>query len=141
MDDAKPTLNLAKLPSQPSEANLLKLEKLKRLEQSTLRVLKLLRMYPDYSKVEPEYIAGMAETFAQFSDEVQECLLSPVRGLPSVSRYLPVPFDVLRLGSALAASLFGSRAMPEKTEKVISLDERRRVGEKMKKLLASLQAQ
>ena len=95
-------------------------------------------MYPDYSKVEPEYIAGMAESFEVFSDEVQNMLLSPVKGLASLSRYLPLPYDVKTLGNALAASLFIPRGIPKTDDRVISLDERRRVGEKMKKLVAEL---
>jgi hypothetical protein len=103
-----------------------------------MRVQKLVRIYPDYGKVLPEYIAAMTEVFEAFPEEVQERLLSPLHGLPSQSRFLPVPFDAKELGGKIAASLFVPKPKADEPEKIISLDERRRVGEKMLALAKEL---
>ena len=87
-----------------------------------------MNLYPDYGKVQPEYVAAMTEAFEFFTDAVQDRLLSPTSGLPSTFRYLPVVADVLTAGRAIAALLYvPPPPKPPVVDNVVSLEQRKRI--------------
>ena len=45
---------------------------------------------------------AMTDAFEFFSDDIQEMLLSPINGLPSTFRTLPVVADVFKAGKDIA---------------------------------------
>ena len=110
------------------------------------QVQRLLGSYPDYGKAPPFYVASLTGVFESLSDLTRKKLINPVHGLLSKHSILPTIADVLAMAkdfeNQLRADAWQVRSTqkPQEHEKVISLDERRRVGEGMERLKAELRA-
>ena len=101
----------------------------------------MLKSYPDYGKASVEYVASMVEIFAEYSPSIQQSLLNLRYGIRGQCKYLPTVADVVELADKFEREEIASRPKPQKpvlVEWYQSPEERARIGEKMRVLVAEL---
>lgn len=76
-------------------------------------VSSILKLYPDYGKAPPEYIAGLIAIVASYPVDVQEAFSDIRKGIPARCKFIPTVADFVELGAEIEASK-AKWAVPQK---------------------------
>lgn len=63
-----------------------------------------MKLYPDYGKAPPEYIAGLIAIVASYPTEVQQAFADIRKGIPARCKFIPTVADFVELGTEIEAS-------------------------------------